>query len=282
MNVLAKQKYLFIILLIGIVFVVRLGVKDKIWAKTNTSYQFTIIKDNIETYLLNNKNHDKDWTSSGNIDSYELEKFTTVTGNTLELRLVEAVNMNNKNENSFCLLLKVKIKDEDRIELMNSIKYTNELISIDKISLLKDFHEAYWKLSSKEEVIGVGIKDLGIPTKLYDLIPKEINAELFYRVVEADDDGLGLDIYINFTDIRASYRKEIELSEIGLAKEYYERMAQNTDKNLHTVANYNFDIPLILSINNNKVKLKLSEIMDNTIRIKGSLPLEKDFFINSK
>ena len=273
MNVLAKQKYLFIILLIGIS--VRVGVKDNIWAKNNTSYEYTIIKDSIEIYLLDKDNPVNQWTSSV-IDSKELEYFSLPSDKLLEVFVTEAVNMNDKISNSIGIKLRLILNEQEKKVGNILIEGSKEVRSLGDITMTRNQTEPYWKLSDNEQVIGVGTKGLSIPSKLYQFIPNNIRTKLYYSIEEYEVDSLLLNFYITFIDIDNLYKEEIKLDQIGLPKEHYNKLNHDKDKNLHFVANYDFSLPIAIVMEDEGISLKLEEEKDPNIDIKGVLPLQKD------
>lgn len=244
MNVIAKQKYLFIILLIGIF--VRLGVED---------------------------NPVNQWTSS-DIDSKELEYFALDYDNPLEVFVTEAVNMNDKSSNSIGIQLKLAINELEKKDL----RYDEKKIigDLGEVTIRRNLAEPYWKLSDKTQVIGVGTKGLGIPSKLYELIPRDIKANIKYSIEFFEDNTSQLDLYMIFDDIDNIYKEEIKLNQIGLSKEYFDRMNHGFEKSLHLVANYDFAIPITYKLEDEKISLILDEEKEATISIKGVLPLSKD------
>jgi len=273
MNVLAKQKYLFIILLIGLL--VRVGVKDNIWAKNNTSYEYTIIKDSIEIYLLDKDNPVNQWTSSV-IDSKELEYFSLPSDKLLEVFVTEAVNMNDKISNSIGIKLRLILNEQEKKVGNILIEGSKEVRSLGDITMTRNQTEPYWKLSDNEQVIGVGTKGLSIPSKLYQFIPNNIRTKLYYSIEEYEVDSLLLNFYITFIDIDNLYKEEIKLDQIGLPKEHYNKLNHDKDKNLHFVANYDFSLPIAIVMEDEGISLKLEEEKDPNIDIKGVLPLQKD------
>lgn len=290
-----KKIFCFTMLIFGI-SILLYGLNDKLTALANPpealnkssistfefldEYEYTIKEvnglslDNIRKIL-------KDDTFS----TYEIEAFKNVSTNKLVIDSMEAINMKRLFDGDSAIWIDYKGKYQGMGQKENEVidleVEAEEFKRIGVVSLYAVGKEPYFRISNMEATIGIGTKDLSIPSKVYELTPIEVSDFNVYSSVKQLDNYIEGSIIIISDKIASSLIDEISLNEFKLEEEHLRTISGEnvTNSTLEIVKNYVFKIPLLGIIKNEEFAFELEQEGYNTL-IEVEIPLRYKVQVN--
>lgn len=297
-----KKIFCFTMLLFGI-SILLYGLNDKITAlayppeshdKSSIStfefldeYEYTI-KEVNGLSLDNIMKIQKDDTFSSN----EIEGFKNVKTDELAIDCMEAIDMRRLFDGDSAIWIDYKGKYQGKnlgMELIENevIDFEEEFQDITKIGVISLYSagkEPYFRISNMKATIGIGTKNISIPSKIYELTPIEVSDFNVYSLVKKiGNNYIEGSIIIISDKITSSLIDNISLKDLNLQKEHLLTISKENTVNstLEIVKNYVFKIPLQGIIKNEKFIFDLNEEGYNTL-IEVEIPLRLQAQVNHR
>jgi hypothetical protein len=217
--------------------------------------------------------------------SYEIDGYKNVRTNELMIDCMEAIDMASlfDGNSAICIDYKgqyfgVELKEND-IGLEDE---SGDYIKIGVISFYSTKKEPYFRISNEEASIGIGTKNISMPSKVYELTPVEVSEFSVYSYVkQVNNNYIEGSIIIMGEKIKGSLIEKISLKALNLQEEHVNSIkGKNTEySTLEIVKNYVFKIPLNTTIKDEKFIFDLNQEGYNTL-INVELPLRFQVRVN--
>lgn len=213
--------------------------------------------------------------------SYEIDSYKNISTNELDVDCMEAIDMRRFLDGDSAIGIDYKgiysgaeyIDNEILGQSDDSLGSGDDLlgsreevldkfIKIGVITLYAVNEEPYFRLSNYEASVGIGTKNFIIPSKVYELIPIEINDFNVYSYIRhVNNNYIEGSIIIKRQEISGSLLDKIALKDLNLSKD---QVSIINGKNagystLEIVKNYVFTIPLDLILEEKGFKLEHRE-----------------------
>lgn len=206
-------------------------------------------------------------TRKGTIeDSYsigqELDTYIDINKNTLTIGSMEAIDMKSLFNGESAIRIDYKLQYKDKaIDSSNHLSANTDLLStevesgefkqIGVISIQSTSKEPYFRVSNPYITMGIGTKDLSIPSKIYELTPVEVSDFNVYSYIKmVDNNNIEGSIVIQGEEIRSNLINKISFEELNLDMDQLSsiKFRKTGYSTLEIVKNYIFSIPIKMLI----------------------------------